>query len=208
MEYSAIKKGRVKNPLRKTLFGVGYYGIGQHKSWDNANKRNFDVYICWKGMMERGYCPKRKITNPSYKEATVCEEWHNFQNFAEWYEANYITGWYLDKDILEDGNKIYCPKLCAFVPREINNTFSFRYKNKLELPPGVSLNNGRYLAAVSNGSKVIHIGSFETVESAFFTYCKSKEVIIRELAEEWKLLLDERVYEAMINFRLYKKYFQ
>lgn len=30
----------------------------------------------------------------------------------------------LDKDILNKGNKVYCPENCIFVPRRINNLFT------------------------------------------------------------------------------------
>ena len=67
----------------------------------------------------------------SYKGVEVCEEWYNFQNFAEWCEtqkflnAKDVKGksYQLDKDILVKGNKIYSPDTCCFVPPEINSLF-------------------------------------------------------------------------------------
>ena len=48
--------------------------------------------------------------NKNYLDVTVCEEWHNFQNFAKWFYENYyeISGekMRLDKDILIKGNKM------------------------------------------------------------------------------------------------------
>ena len=60
----------------------------------------------------------------SYKDVIVCKEWHNFQNFAKWYEDNYYQFrdeiMQVDKDILKHGNKEYSPdifisELCKFI---------------------------------------------------------------------------------------------
>ena len=60
-------------------------------------------------------------------DCSVYEGWHNFQNFAKWYEDNYYEieeeQMHLDKDILVKGNKVYSPDTCVFVPETINGLF-------------------------------------------------------------------------------------
>lgn len=73
----------------------------------------------------RCYDVKYSKKHPTYKDCTVCEEWHNFQTFAKWFDENYYeienTIMDLDKDILKNGNKIYCPA------KIISSTKGIRY---------------------------------------------------------------------------------
>ena len=109
--YSNVKKGECKYPLHKSVYNVGYYGIGRFKA--KINGKMTKVYILWSSMISRCYNPQDK----SYKQyggqgVKVCDEWKNYQNFCQWYE-NYQyykkEDWVLDKDLLSNGNnKIYC----------------------------------------------------------------------------------------------------
>lgn len=110
-----IKKGSVRGFLTKTVYGVGFLGIGSYSA--SSDKR---AYISWKSMMDRCYSDKLHSRYPTYKSCIVCEEWRNFQNFAEWYYDNYIEGYHLDKDIKVKGNKIYSPETCMFVTQRDN----------------------------------------------------------------------------------------
>jgi hypothetical protein len=64
----------------------------------------------------------------------VCNEWHNFQNFAEWFCKNYCDAsmdkWQLDKDIIVPGNRVYSPETCCFVPNAVNNKPEYKKKTK------------------------------------------------------------------------------
>lgn len=120
-----IKNGRIKNPYHRSIAGVGYIGEGLFHTQIN-NKVNL-YYKAWKSMLERSYSKKSHLKRPTYKDVTVCAEWHNFQVFAAWFEDNYnpetMQGWHLDKDILIKGNKIYSSETCCFVPGEVNRCF-------------------------------------------------------------------------------------
>ncbi len=104
----------VMKPL-KSYFDVGYVGEGKYKVGSRSAQT-------WRDMLRRCYCEKYQSTNEIYKNHTVCEEWHNYQNFAEWYEINYVDGHQLDKDKLQPNkvNKIYSPDTCVFVSSEEN----------------------------------------------------------------------------------------
>lgn len=108
-----IRKGSVKDKLSPMVVGVGYMGEGTHKP--TINKKTTKPYKTWVGMIERCYCPKRLLKFPTYKDCTVCDEWFNFQNFAEWFDENYIEGYHLDKDVKIKGNRVYSPDSCLFI---------------------------------------------------------------------------------------------
>lgn len=129
--YESVKKGWVKNPNTRSVVGVGYMGIGKYKSRTNG-KHNKD-YVCWKSMLERCYSEKLHKRKPTYQDCYVCQEWHNFQNFADWFSKNYsyetMHKWQLDKDIIVPGNRVYGPDTCCFVPNDINNKSIYKIKN-------------------------------------------------------------------------------
>lgn len=72
-------------------------------------------------MLRRCYDKEFQLKNKSYQGCTVCEEWHNFQNFAEWFYQNYFDGACLDKDLLCCGNKTYSPDKCCLITRSLNS---------------------------------------------------------------------------------------
>ena len=125
----AIREGTVKDHMAPCVFGVGFKGVGKY---DSKNK----LYYVWHAMMQRCYDPKYQAKQPTYIGCSVCDEWHNFQNFAEWAEPRYKEGLALDKDIKVSGNKIYSPDTCTFVTQTENNiaskakTYYFRTPNK------------------------------------------------------------------------------
>ena len=142
------------------------------------------------------------MRHPTYKDVTVCEEWHNFQNFAKWFEDNYVEGFELDKDILVKGNKIYSPETCCFVPKEINSLFK-NYNNNL-LPTGISYDkiNKKYKVSIRINGKMKTKGRYVTVEEAFKVYKTAKETYIKEVADKWKEQISDKVYQAMYNYKL------
>ena len=116
----SIKRGMVKDKLFPKLYGVGFVGDGEHLP--TISGRCTKVYDAWTGILERCYCPKLHKIHPTYIGVTATKDWHNFQNFAEWYSLNYVEGFHLDKDIKQRGvkNKIYSPETCIFVSHRDN----------------------------------------------------------------------------------------
>lgn len=123
-------KGHVKDRLFRSVYGIGYFGIGVNKSC--ANGKINPAYRAWSKMLERCYSEPYQQKFQTYKGCTVCDEWHNFQTFAEWYNGNHPNDggkYHLDKDLLSNGKvKIYSPETCLFLsPRD--NTEIARAKN-------------------------------------------------------------------------------
>ena len=195
-----IRRGCVSNPYKKGRFGLGYMGEGDFKS-SNGKKTSL-VYYTWSGMMERGYCDKLKNKYPTYKDCTVCEEWHNFQVFAKWYTEHecFGLGYELDKDILVKGNKIYSPETCCLVPNKINLLFNTCEKRRGLYPLGVGYNKGKkaFCASVRDNGKLIDLGTYRTPEEASEVYKIAKESLVRSMALEWEGKIEDKVFDILM----------
>jgi hypothetical protein len=194
--YSNVRKGEVKNPNFPAILGVGYIGVGKYKASDD-NKKHNKIYLTWYCMFQRCYSELHQIKAKTYKDCSVVEEWHNFQNFAQWYEDNWKpwmdNKWQLDKDILVKGNKVYSPETCAFVPREINVVFV----NNLTIPL-LSKRGNHYYPMY----KKKHIGKFDNYEEALKMFFMYKQQHIDSLTDKWEDKLDERLFNTLKNFKL------
>jgi len=198
--YDHLQRGTVMNPNHISVCGVGYFGFGKYKS--RNNNKQVKVYTVWRSMLQRCYNEKELIKYPTYKEASVCKEWHNFQNFAEWFENNYIEGFHLDKDILLKSNMSYSPETCCFVPVEINSLFTKTNSKRGECPIGVSKIKRGYTAKLTKNKMHVHLGTFKTVEEAFRAYKTAKEQHIKEVADKWRDKIEDKVYQAMYNYQV------
>lgn len=114
-----IRDGRVKDALKPSVFSVGFIGVGEYAP--SVNGIHTKQYSSWHNMLKRCYHKKTQETQPTYIGCSVCDEWHNFQVFAKWFDVNYVNGLHLDKDIKVKGNKIYSPDYCSFVTLSENN---------------------------------------------------------------------------------------
>ena len=207
----------VKNPYHPRVFGVGFFGQGKYEAQKNKKKNR--VYQTWKSMLQRCYDPYYINEHLTYIDCYVCEDWHNFQNFAKWYEENYYEvpedRMELEKDILIKNSKIYSPETCVFVPRRINILFVKQQRKRGEYPIGVSPyydKKSRYKCLIAQCGildenrkrKNIHLGSFPLSEPfhAFYTYKQFKENYIKKVADEYKDLIPQRLYEAMYKYEV------
>lgn len=117
---SHIRRGKVKDLLHPTVFGKGYIGIGNYKRGEGAAIHT-TASRYWKGMLERCYSDKYQEKKPTYIGCTVCDDWLNFQNFAEWFYRTFPGEDYqLDKDIKVKHNKLYSPWTCTWATFEEN----------------------------------------------------------------------------------------
>ena len=190
-----IKNGSIKNPFHPKVCGVGYFGVGVHRG-------NTFIYQTWRDMLKRCYDEKTLEQHPTYKGCTVCDEWHNFQNFAEWYIKQEFNGcdYCLDKDLLIDGNKIYSPETCVLAPRQINNLFLDSSTIRGEYPIGVCLEKrkNRFVAYIKKNGKHCYIGMFQTAEQASQAYQKAKKEYVEKVALEWQDRIDKRLFDALM----------
>ena len=212
--YRYFKKGNVKNPFHPSVFGVGYLGEGKYKV--SYNGKHTKCYNTWNNMLQRCYEPYTVNKRPTYINCYVCEDWLNFQNFAKWYEESYyeIEGekMHLDKDILVKGNKIYSPETCIFVPNRINVLFTKTNSNRGELPIGVHYNKRNkclcsecsILDKEKENKKIKFLGYFPLSEPfhAFYTYKVFKENYIKQVADEYKEIIPQKLYESLYRYEI------
>lgn len=200
-----LSHSEVKDNYFPIVAGVGYFGNGEYKAFYNG--RSTREYTLWTHMLERCYafCDTK---NPSYSEVIVCEEWHNFQNFAKWCQSQpefyYENVWALDKDIsfFKTGISIYSADTCFFVPREINNLFLLREMDRGDLPLGIREKSSKYQARVSFKYKRLCSPYYCNIEDAIQWYYTTKNNVKKLLADEYKELLSPRCYETLLEIRI------
>lgn len=197
------KNKNIVSPYCKTVYGVGYLGEGDYPAF--INKKKTRCYMTWTDMIKRCY-DENDTKHATYKGCEVCEEWHCYQNFAQWYQDNYYEVnnelMNLDKDILIKGNKIYSPETCIYVPQRINSLFIKSNKIRGEYPIGVTKHRNKFEAHLKKDNKQICLGSYSTPEEAFLAYKIAKEQYIKEVAEEYKDKIPYRLYEALMNYEV------
>lgn len=212
-QYVGFKKGNVSNPYDKSLFGVGYMGEGIYKSRDEEKLLTL-TYKSWADMMMRCYDTNYQENNITYKNCEVCEEWHCFQNYAKWFDENYYKIdneiMCLDKDILHKGNKIYSPENCVFVPKIINSIFVKAQNKRGKCCIGVTYRerNNSYEANCSyydfdrKKCKRQYLGQHKTEIKAFQAYKKFKENYIKQVADDYKDKIPQKLYDAMYRYEV------
>ena len=199
-----ILSGAVKNPFCPIFYGVGYYGFGDYTT-TGVNRK---IYYTWNHMLKRCYDESSRTAWQSYSDIKVCEDWHNYQNFARWYTSleYFKPDWHLDKDIIIRNNKLYSPETCAFVPVEINSLFTKANKTRGKYCIGVHKTKKRpnlFVASCNDGEgKSNYLGCYSSEEAAFSAYKKYKEQLIKEKAEKFKGCIDPRVYTAMMAYEV------
>lgn len=198
--YGNFKKGSIINLYSKTVCGVGYRGMGKHIS--HIGIKNTPIYETWKSMLIRCYSEKDRYLHPAYAECTVCEEWHNFQNFADWYENNFYdigdgTRMHIDKDVIVKGNKIYSPETCIILPQRINMIFMEKAKKRdMDLPNAIYRCVKGYKASYNGKS----LGVFKTLESAIEAHDKEMRVHIKQVARDYKDRLPPYIYDVLLKW--------
>lgn len=198
-----LRKGSFKNPYRPSVYGRGYQGYGLY-----SPENNVKAHIAWQGMHQRCYDEEVHRKFPSYAKHFVSEDWHNFQNFAEWFEeeSSLIPEnevWHLDKDLLRGVG--YSKETCVLLPKSINILLVKNDTRRGSTLIGVSFEQakGKYRARCQNGTgSAKHLGYFEKEIDAYFAYKAYKEAYIKSLADRYKTSLSQRAYEALINYEV------
>ena len=72
-----IRAQWVKDENLPVVCGVGYIGVGSHKS--KLGGKHTTCYLKWRSMISRCYSEYSLSNSPSYKGCAVCSEWHDYQ---------------------------------------------------------------------------------------------------------------------------------
>jgi len=187
---------------RSLVFGVGINDLNGKVRVDGKKIREYNLWIA---MLQRCFDEKYKQKYPTYNDVTCSKEWLSMTKFIEdvsQMRGYGLIGWALDKDILQKGNKLYSKDTCCFVPAEVNQLLVKSDRIRGEYPVGVCFHkaSGKFRAQLKINGRLKHIGLFANPEEAFFAYKAAKEARIKTLAEKWKHLLDERVFQALLKY--------
>ena len=208
VEIKEVKTGSVKDLYRPTIFGVGFCGEKYPLSFHADGKCvTTPEYERWRGMLRRCYSEAERHKNPTYKGCTVSEKFKSYEFFYEWYnkQVGCDQNWCLDKDLLVKGNKHYSEESCVLLPYEINTVLVKSDKIRGKYPIGVYFRKqaNKFVAQINKNTRAQQfLGFYETPEQAFQAYKVAKEEYLKELAEKWKGQIDDRAYQALINYEV------
>lgn len=190
-----IRLGQIKNPMRPSVCGVGYFGVGKYDAKSH-------IYRCWGNMLLRVYRPPNERTEREYKGTSVCAEWHNFQVFAEWYvrqlenKPSVEFRWEIDKDWRKPGNKVYSPDTCCMVPSEINMLLQTPKIRNRELL-GMKMYRNTSFQVVHRGK---YLKSYRSLEEAHDRYWSEKIRHINYMGAKFWNHLPSDVASRILNF--------
>ncbi|CAH9016438.1 putative portal protein [Vibrio phage 242E40-1] len=200
-ETGHLRLGRVKDVMQRNVHGVGFIGDGKYKA--GQGNGNTKQYATWRHMLMRCYSEDSLNRQPSYIGCTVCDDWHNFQSFAVWYDENYPQDGFdyeLDKDLLVNGNKVYSPDTCLFIPKKINSFLSYENSKRSSSLHGVIVRGNRFAAKCSNPitRKSEWLGAFATNTDAHLAWANRKKEIAAILASS-DIHMCDKTRNALLN---------
>jgi len=175
--FPKIKANTRSLAKRKLVQGAGVNDAWFHVTKIiNGKQVKYKPYQTWTGMIYRCYSSKYQEECPTYIGCTVCEEWLTFSVFEAWMLAQNFDGKALDKDIIKQGNKIYCPEYCRFVSPSLNTLLTGSDAIRGSYPMGVYWDklNEKYRAQIKINGKQKYLGCFRTVPEAKSVYDKAK----------------------------------
>lgn len=208
--YTNFKRGCIKNPYANSVYGIGIIGAKYQGSFNGIRTKE---HTMWRNMIRRCFKESTKTKQPAYKDAICCNEWVLYENFYEWLRSQenfdkWRDGnrWALDKDILIKNNKLYSPKTCCLVPQSVNCLLLKRDALRGDLPLGVKSVGDKFHASCGNPftRKQEFLGSYETIEEAFYKYKYQREFYIKQVAEiEYNAgNITKPCYEALMNYSI------
>lgn len=164
----------------KLVYGIG---INDLPVCVGPDGKLLKVYVNWCDMIRRCVSEKYHKNRPTYIKCSVSEDWLLLSNFKKWHDANYVEGFYLDKDILVEGNKTYSPETCRYVPSYINNLFLDSGSIRGEYPIGVSYSGSKkkFRSYIKKYGKQVHLGTFNVLEDAIQSSKNAKEQYVIEV---------------------------
>jgi len=189
---------------RSLVFGVG---VNDWVGNISVGGKPIREYQLWQNMLERCFCEKFKQKRPTYDGITCSKDWLSMTKFIEdvsQMKGFGLSGWELDKDILQKGSKLYSKDTCCFVPTEVNLLLTKRDSSRGEWPVGVCFDKatGKFKAQLNIKGKLKYLGLFTTPEEAFQAYKLAKEAQTKAVAEKWQHLLDEKVFQALLDYEV------
>ena len=196
-----------KARMKPSVCSVGILGT---KYPTRVNGVRTKEYMLWANMLRRCCSDTYQKKYPTYEGCEVSDSFKSYEYFYEWCQKQIGFGvdgngnpFQLDKDLLIKGNKVYSESTCVFLPKEINSVLTKCTASRGKHLIGVywSKTNKAFVARVAkNKGKQEYLGSFNTEIEAFKAYKQAKEAYLKELADEYKDILDPRAYIALQKY--------
>lgn len=195
----------------KKIYGMG---INDYNYSLRENGKKIKSYNVWRHMLMRCYDEKYQEKYPTYIGCIVCDEWLYFSNFKKWFDENYRWDLEergirleLDKDLLSEGNKIYSPKTCVFLPQTVNSFLANKKSDNKSGYTGVSWKKQCSKWSVSINDSITHVrkhvGYFNDLEEASRKYIYSRIIEMEKLKQYMKELgYNDNIIERL-NFKVY-----
>ena len=198
-----IRNGNVKDPYVSSVCGIGIVGTKYPSAINGVKTKEYNL---WMSMLRRCYSDNYKKKNQTYIGCEVSDKFKSYEYFYEWCHKQIgfgVEGWQLDKDLLVKGNKAYNEFTCVFIPSEINSVLTKSTASRGEHLIGVywCKTANAFKAQVNKGKgRREFLGYFNTELEAYNTYKQAKESFVKEQANKWKGKIDDRAYEALMNY--------
>lgn len=196
-----------RRPIRGKYINDAPYNVyrqGEKPHW------TCPFYQKWKNAIDR--CSGTIAEKATYLECYVRDAWIYFTEFRKWAvdqgmreEISKLL--YLDKDVLEIGNKGYGPEHCCFLSRDLNQLLLDSRKTRGDHPLGVSDHKDKgYAGYINRNGKQDYLGYFydpmyvhklwqiakaEQIEFKVFEY--------KEFTDSMKILYRQDVADALLN---------
>ncbi len=201
-EFIEIPANRKSMSSRKLLHGIGINdALYLVHPVINGKQIMCPHYRVWSNMIKRCYCTKSQQRDKSYKDTTVCIEWHTFSIFKSWMNSQEWQNKHLDKDILSPLNNEYSPNKCIFVSRELNNLLVCGDYGKCKIGVFFNTDTKKYRATIHIDGRSKYIGEYMTENEAFNMYRIEKIKYIETFYD----LGDEKIKNALTKHILLLK---
>lgn len=193
--------------VRKSKSNNIIHNVGDKGLDKSLIEENFKIYQVWCSMLQRCYSPTNDYVKRNYKDCEVSDYFKFFPQFLDWWKMKsdgISVDLQLDKDILVKGNRLYSETTCTLVPRDINMLLIKRNKARGKYPIGVTYckTSKKYKAQLSKFNVITNLGFYEDIEGAFLAYKQAKEDYIKEVANKYKDVIEEKVYEILMKYEV------
>lgn len=128
------------------------------------------IFRIWANMRDRCNRPKNKFFHLyGGRGIEICTEWSEFINFHDWA----INNGYSDELTIDrkDTNGNYCPDNCRWATKAVQSSNRNTPSNSKSGIKGVYSMKNKWVSQIRVSGKLIHLGSFETPESAYMARC-------------------------------------
>lgn len=170
-----IRRGILKNNFKNSVSNFGYLG------GEITDKK---AHAAWTSL----------ISN-NLNTCGISEEWRNYQNFTKWHKENYdfktMREWVLCTNVLEKESKKCGKNNCYYLPLKLSNQLK-------EIQGFHKRKDGNISSKFLNR----HLGYYKTKEEAINNTKLAKKKFITEVANEYKDIFSEELYNKILNYEI------